>query len=126
MLPKMTFLDSFDEFDGGVYDAGRWEPDLGFINQRMSAVIWPPGYLHETSTLPTEDGACGAALTLQYVFPQPVQFIRAFLPRLSLSAEVGQCVRRYWSGWPTLYVPGVKPVRQSQEMERQLDTILKA
>lgn len=74
MLPKMSFLDSFDEFDGGVYEAGeswklvrhrqrlhlhakakKWEPDLGFLNSAKGAVIWPPGYLHETSTLPPPD-----------------------------------------------------------------------
>ena len=107
MLPKMSFLDSFDEFDGGVYEvsnvvstylwktnlrsfdstqmanlkmekkifqrfllsvnqqvlmlryssawlreAKKWDPDLGFLNSAKGAVIWPPGYLHETSTLP--------------------------------------------------------------------------
>lgn len=67
MLPKMSFLDSFDEFDGGVYEvrglrvscwlsqAKKWAPDLGFLNTAKGAVIWPPGYLHETSTLPPPD-----------------------------------------------------------------------
>lgn len=61
---QMTFFDSFDEFDGGVYNAGKWAPDLGFVNSRSSAVIWPPGYLHETSTLPTKDGSCSASVTV--------------------------------------------------------------
>eukprot|EP00438_Fugacium_kawagutii_P018588 Skav206607 [mRNA] locus=scaffold332:176615:180597:- [translate_table: standard] len=63
--------------------AKKWEPDLGFLNSAQGAVIWPPGYLHETSTLPppdtcpgkAPDGKCGSALTLQYAFPQPVQFL---------------------------------------------------
>lgn len=84
----MSFLDSFDEFDGGVYTAGKWAPDLQFVNRRSSAVIWPPGYLHETNSLPTQDGSCLTSVTVQYAFPQPVQFFRAFLPRLSLSSEV--------------------------------------
>jgi len=125
MLPSMSILDSFDEFDGGVYDAGKWNPDLGFINREDAAVIWPPGYLHETSTLPPSDGKCGAALTLQYAFPQPVQFIRAFLPRLSLSSEVGQCVAMKWSGYATLYVPGIKPSGKMSDMTEQLATILR-
>lgn len=125
MLPTMSILDSFDEFDGGVYEVGRWEPDLGFLNKARGAVIWPPGYLHETSTLPPADGECGAALTLQYAFPQPVQFLRAFLPRLSLSSEVGQCVVRSWSGYATLYVPGVKPSSKVAKIKEQLDKILR-
>lgn len=35
--------------------AKKWEPDLGFLNSAKGAVIWPPGYLHETSTLPPPD-----------------------------------------------------------------------
>jgi len=125
LLPEMTFLDSFDEFDGGVYEAGRWKPDLGFVNKVEGALVWPPGYLHETSTVPPADGSCGAAITLQYAFPQPVQFLRAFLPRLSLSAEVGQCGDMRWSGYVTMYVPGVKPSPKEAKMKEQLATILK-
>merc|ERR1719201_106610 len=113
----MTFLDSYDEFDGGVYKAGKWKPDLGFVLKTGSAVVWPPGYLHETSTLQPADGACGAAITLQFAFPQPVQFLRAFLPRLSLSSEVGHCVASSWSGYPTFYVPGISPATDAKAME---------
>lgn len=124
MLPEMSFLDSFDEFDGGVYDTGRWKPDLGFLNKQDAAVIWPPGYLHETSTTAPADGSCGSALTLQYAFPQPVQFLRAFLPRLSLSSEVGQCVASQWSSYATFDVDGIKPVRQMSKMRAQLEAIM--
>lgn len=124
MEPEMTFLDSFDEFDGGVYDAGRWSPDIGFLNSRGGAVVWPPGYLHETKTLPPADGECGAALTLQFAFPQPVQFIRAFLPRLSLSAEVGQCVASAWAGYPTFFLENVKFSAKQAAIQKQLEKIL--
>eukprot|EP00927_Polykrikos_kofoidii_P029339 TRINITY_DN25385_c0_g1_i1.p1 TRINITY_DN25385_c0_g1~~TRINITY_DN25385_c0_g1_i1.p1 ORF type:complete len:539 (+),score=99.87 TRINITY_DN25385_c0_g1_i1:131-1747(+) len=122
--PDMTFLHSFDEFDGGVYEAGYWKPDLGFVNYRGGAVIWPPGYLHETKTLPPPDGKCGAAITLQFSFPQPVQFIRAFLPRLSLSAEVGQCLHRDWSGYVIFFLNDLKPSHKQATMEEQLKKIL--
>jgi len=122
--PKMTFLDSFDEFDGGVYQAGRWAPDLGFVNKEGSAVIWPPGYLHETSTLGSTNGDCGAAVTLQYAFPQPVQYLRAFLPRLSLSSEVGQCVAMSWTGYATFHIPGMKPTAKGDLIKEQLKAIL--
>jgi len=125
MLPKMSFLDSFDEFDGGVYSAGRWDPDLGFLNRRMGAVIWPPGYLHETSTLQPSDGECGTAITLQFAFPQPVQFLRAFLPRLSLSAEVGQCSHMRWTGYATFHISGIKPSGKSAVIREQFEEILK-
>lgn len=124
MEPEMTFLSSYDEFDGGVYKADLWKPDLGFILRPGQAVIWPPGYLHETKTLPPADGECGSAITLQFAFPQPVQFLRAFLPRLSLSAEVGQCVARTWGAYAHLFVGGIKVSHKADAMKTQKDTIL--
>jgi len=122
--PEMTFLSSYDEFDGGVYKAGLWKPDLGFVLRPGQAIVWPPGYLHETKTLPPADGECGAAITLQYAFPQPVQFLRAFLPRLSLSAEVGQCVAQTWGAYATMFVGGIKPSNKAAAMQQQKDAIL--
>lgn len=122
--PDLTILDSYDEFDGGVYLAGKWKPDLGFLNTRDSAVIWPPGYLHETKTRMHPEGKCGAAITLQYDFPQPVQFFRAFLPRLALSAEVGHCMARDWSGYPTFFMKQIKPTPKQAKMDAQLETIM--
>jgi len=124
--PEMTFLSSYDEFDGGVYEAGLWKPDIGFVNAAAGAMVWPPGYLHETKTMAPPDGACGSAITLQYAFPQPVQFLRAFLPRLALSAEVGHCLIREWSFYPTLSMKGIKPKATQKDMQAQLETILGA
>eukprot|EP00929_Paragymnodinium_shiwhaense_P106316 TRINITY_DN71603_c0_g1_i1.p1 TRINITY_DN71603_c0_g1~~TRINITY_DN71603_c0_g1_i1.p1 ORF type:complete len:543 (+),score=121.32 TRINITY_DN71603_c0_g1_i1:66-1694(+) len=122
--PDLTFLHSYDEFDGGVYTAGYWKPDLGFLNTQGGAVIWPPGYLHETKTTQPPNGDCGAAITLQYSFPQPVQFLRAFLPRLSLSSEVGHCLRNEWSVYPTFFHKGMNPTRKEAAMKEQLQKIL--
>jgi hypothetical protein len=124
MEPEMTFLDSYDEFDGGVYKADKWKPDLGFVLKTGSAVIWPPGYLHETRTLEPADGACGAAITLQYAFPQPVQFFRAFLPRLSMSAEISHCLPNTWSSYATMYTEGINPTPKQDKMKAQKETIL--
>eukprot|EP00933_Yihiella_yeosuensis_P013554 TRINITY_DN12502_c1_g1_i1.p1 TRINITY_DN12502_c1_g1~~TRINITY_DN12502_c1_g1_i1.p1 ORF type:complete len:561 (+),score=119.75 TRINITY_DN12502_c1_g1_i1:54-1736(+) len=125
MLPEMHFLDSFDEFDGGVYAAGKWNPDLGFLNKRGGAVIWPPGYLHETSSVQDPDGKCAAAITLQYAFPQPVQFFRAFLPRLSLSSEVGHCGSLQWNNYVDFFIPGINPTNKMASMKEQLTSILR-
>mmetsp|Transcript_35705 Transcript_35705/g.80638 ORF Transcript_35705/g.80638 Transcript_35705/m.80638 type:complete len:566 (+) Transcript_35705:57-1754(+) len=124
--PEMTFLHSYDEFDGGVYEAGYWKPDLGFLVRPGAAVVWPPGYLHETKTLAPEDGMCGSSLTLQFAFPQPVQFLRAYLPRLSLSAEVGQCMYKSWSWYATFFVSNIKPTTDGSAIEGQVATILKS
>jgi len=123
--PDLTFLHSYDEFDGGVYQAGMWKPDLGFLNKQGSAVIWPPGYLHETKTRLHPEGKCGAAITLQYDFPQPVQFFRAFLPRLSLSSEVGHCARE-WNGYPTFFSKDIKPTPKQAKLDEQLSKIMSA
>jgi len=104
---------------------GRWEPDLAFVNSRSGAVIWPPGYFHETRTLDPPDGECGSALTLQFAFPQPVKYLRAFLPRLSLSSEIGQCGARSWSGYATFFVPGIQATHLQQKMRDQQKKILK-
>ena len=43
-----------------------------------------PGHVHDVCVRTHAFGQeCGAAITLQFAFPQPVQFIRAFLPRRS-------------------------------------------
>jgi len=128
LQPEMTFLHSYDEFDGGVYRAGYWKPDLGFTNSPGSAVIWPPGYLHETKTEAPASGECGSAITLQFAFPQPVQFLRAFLPRLALSSEVGACAgrQRSWSIYATFSVPGIKPSPKEIDMKGQLQEILRS
>jgi len=126
--PEMTFFDSYDEFDGGIYKAGKWNPDLGFVLKPGGAIIWPPGYLHETRTLPPADGECGTAITLQFAFPQPVQFLRAFLPRLALSAEVGQCLGfegKAWGDYAYMFVKGIKPNPKQENMQKQKETILK-
>jgi len=124
--PDLTFLHSYDEFDGGVYLAGQWKPDLGFLNTQGSAVIWPPGYLHETKTRMHPEGKCGSAITLQYDFPQPVQFFRAFLPRLALSSEVGHCLGSSWSGYPTFFMKQIKATPKQAKMDAQLSTIMSA
>jgi len=126
LMPEMTTLDSFDEFDGGVYSAGKWKPDTGFTNPTASAVIWPPGYMHETSTLPTPDGSCGTSITVQYAFPQPVQFFRAFLPRLALSSEVGQCVAGRWAGYASFFLPDIHPSGKKAKIEQQLQRVMRA
>jgi len=123
---EMTLLHSYDEFDGGVYQAGYWKPDLGFVLKAGQAVVWPPGYLHETKTMPPPDGMCGTAITLQFAFPQPVQFLRAFMPRLALSAEVGQCVARDWTSYVVLFVGNIKPSPKGAAIEKQKQAILKA
>jgi hypothetical protein len=88
-------------------------------------VIWPPGYFHETRTLQPPDGECGSALTLQFAFPQPVKYLRAFLPRLSLSSEIGQCGARSWTGYATFFVAGIQATPSEQKMREQQQKILK-
>mmetsp|Transcript_6349 Transcript_6349/g.13868 ORF Transcript_6349/g.13868 Transcript_6349/m.13868 type:complete len:574 (+) Transcript_6349:73-1794(+) len=126
LQPEMSFLHSYDEFDGGVYEAGYWKPDLGFVVREGAAVVWPPGYLHETKTLPPEDGMCGSSLTLQFAFPQPVQFIRAFLPRLALSSEVGQCIWKAWGYYAYFFVSNIKPTTNGTVIQGQLNQIFRS
>merc|ERR1712110_588549 len=53
------------------------------------------------------------------------QFLRAFLPRLSISSEVGQCVARRWSGYATMYVPGIEPSSKTSDMTKQFNGIIR-
>jgi hypothetical protein len=54
-----------------------------------------------------------------------VKYLRAFLPRLSLSSEIGQCGARYWSGYATFFVPGIQATASEQKMRDQQAKILK-
>jgi len=49
---------------------------------------------------------------------------RAFLPRLSMSAEVGHCVAMTWSGYATMQVRGIMPTPKEKKMQEQLKKIL--
>ena len=52
------------------------------------------------------------------------QLRRAFLPRLSMSAEVGHCVAMTWSGYATMQVRGIMPTAKEKKMKEQLKKIL--
>lgn len=49
---------------------------------------------------------------------------RAFLPRLSMSAEVGHCVAMTWSGYATMQLRGIIPSPKEKKMKEQLKKIL--
>lgn len=122
LMPEMkTVFDSFDEFDAGVYRSHHaWQPELDFDNPQGGAIIFPPGYMHESMA----HGKCSTSTTYQYKFPQPTKYIRTFLPRLLMSQEVGKCSQT-WDPYATWQNAGeVVPTLDKAKVRAQLERIL--
>jgi len=81
--------------DGDVYGAhytnrraGRWEPTYVATLVAGEALIFPPGFIHETLNV---GGACAASVTYQWAAPAPAAYFRAFLPRLLRLGDLSGC-----------------------------------
>ena len=122
LMPEMaSVFDSFDEFDAGIHRSHHsWDPEYDFDNPQGGAIVFPPGYMHETMS----HSQCTTATTFQYKFPQPTKYIRAFLPRLLMSQEVGKCTST-WDAYATFQEAGeVTPTLDFGEVQQQVERIL--
>jgi len=80
--PKQdTVLESVHSFDGQIYGTGLWKPEVHFTVRPGGCVVFPPGYMHETYLDPASTSGCMFATTFNFRFPQPVEYVRNFLPR---------------------------------------------
>ena len=168
-FPGRVFALSFAALALRYRSHHTWQPELDFDNPQGGALIFPPGYMHESmahgkcSTSTTyqvrarRDGAalvrvsarapradphtvlaavyllllcvcccccCCVTLMLQYKFPQPTKYIRAFLPRLLMSQEVGKCSST-WDPYATFQAAGaVVPSLDKAVVLSQLEKIL--
>ncbi|CAJ1364735.1 unnamed protein product [Effrenium voratum] len=97
-LPKGAGRSGDDEvvFDDGVAYKLGWKPMFEFTVREGEAVLFPPGWIHET--LNTAEG-CTVALTTQFDFPQPVRYFRSYYNRLRRVGDLNACWRQMMS-WP--------------------------
>lgn len=75
-------------FDDGVAYRMGWEPMFEFTAREGEAVLFPPGWIHET--LNTGEG-CTVALTTQFSLPRPVRYYRSYYNRLRRMGDLNPC-----------------------------------
>jgi len=103
-------------FDDGVAYQLGWKPMFEFSLKEGEAVLFPPGWIHET--LNTAEG-CTVALTTQFDIPIPVRYYRTFYNRLRRVGDLNACWE-WMVGWP-----GAKPSKdltKAKSMAEQLFT----
>ena len=102
-LPKGAGRSPDDEvvFDDGVAYKLGWTPMFEFTVKEGEAVLFPPGWIHET--LNTADD-CTVALTTQFDLPMPVRYYRSFYNRLRRVGDLYACWRDMLS-WAGAKVP---------------------
>lgn len=125
MMPAMnSFHERFNTHDAGPYDTPnprqRWHHEYEHVNPEGSAVVFPPGYFHETIL---EGGEWSTSVTAQFQRPQPVKYIRNFFPRLVESAlgYEEKCYKR----WETYVTFGreAKPTLDANIMRKRVTNI---
>lgn len=78
-------------FDDGVAYRLGWKPMYEFVVKEGEAVLFPPGWIHET--LNSGDG-CTVALTTQFSKPHPVRYYRNYYQRLRRVGDLNPCWAR--------------------------------
>lgn len=108
-------------FDDGVAYNLKWKPMFEFTANEGDAVLFPPGWIHET--LNTADG-CTVALTTQFRHPEPVSYYRAYYPRLRRVGDMNSCWRSM-AKWGSL--AGGKPrSKKPAEVRAHADALFDA
>ena len=78
-------------FDDGVAHKSGWAPMYEVSVPAGSALLFPPGWLHETiNTAP----GCTAALTTQFRLPYPAAYYRRYYTRLRKVGDLTPCWRK--------------------------------
>ena len=83
-------------FDDGVAYQLGWKPMFEFTVKEGEAVLFPPGWIHET--LNTAE-TCTVALTTQFDVPIPVRYYRSFYNRLRRVGDLNACWE-WMTRWP--------------------------
>merc|ERR1711879_174180 len=75
-------------FDDGVAYKLKWKPMYEFVVNEGEAVLFPPGWIHETKNV--HEG-CTAALTTQFSLPSTPGYYRSYYPRLRRVGDLSPC-----------------------------------
>eukprot|EP00656_Telonema_subtile_P038562 TRINITY_DN4362_c0_g1_i3.p1 TRINITY_DN4362_c0_g1~~TRINITY_DN4362_c0_g1_i3.p1 ORF type:complete len:432 (-),score=66.70 TRINITY_DN4362_c0_g1_i3:23-1318(-) len=93
-MPKGGGRSKPDEvvFDDGVAYKLGWKPLYEFTVNQGEAVLFPPGWVHETFNM---DETCTSALTTQLAYPRPATYFREYYSRVSRIGDLESC-------WPAM------------------------
>lgn len=75
-------------FDDGVAYKLNWKPMFEFTVKEGEAVLFPPGWIHESLNLAE---TCTVALTTQFTNPRPVRYWRSYYQRLRRVGDLNPC-----------------------------------
>lgn len=75
-------------FDDGVAYKLGWKPMFEFTVKEGDALLFPPGWIHETRNVAE---GCTAALTTQFTNPRPVRYWRNYYQRLRRVGDLNPC-----------------------------------
>eukprot|EP00928_Gymnodinium_smaydae_P074940 TRINITY_DN5795_c0_g1_i2.p1 TRINITY_DN5795_c0_g1~~TRINITY_DN5795_c0_g1_i2.p1 ORF type:complete len:498 (-),score=98.58 TRINITY_DN5795_c0_g1_i2:216-1709(-) len=98
-------------FDDGVAYQVKWTPMFEFTAKEGDAVLFPPGWIHET--LNVAEG-CTAALTTQFTLPRPTAYYRSYYNRLRRIGDMNSCWREM-RAWASLGRPLKGNIRSEKE-----------
>lgn len=98
--PVPRFSERIPLYDGGV-DVQQWQPAFEGNVGPGEAILFPPGYLHQTTNVGSD---CSASVTYQWQHPVPAQYLRNSLPTLALTEEIMACWP-LWEAYSTLLPP---------------------
>merc|ERR1712194_89304 len=85
-------------FDDGVAYKLGWKPMFEFTVYEGEAVLFPPGWIHETLNVAS---GCTVAMTTQFTVPFPVGYFRSYYNRLRRVGDLNPCWKRQQS-WAAL------------------------
>jgi len=97
-------------FDDGIAYALGWKPLYQFVVKEGEALLFPPGWIHETYNV--ADG-CTAALTTQFDVPMPAGYYRSYYNRLRRIGDLQPCWTNMfrWGGMARANAKG-KPLKE--------------
>eukprot|EP00927_Polykrikos_kofoidii_P049374 TRINITY_DN43439_c0_g1_i1.p1 TRINITY_DN43439_c0_g1~~TRINITY_DN43439_c0_g1_i1.p1 ORF type:complete len:493 (+),score=79.97 TRINITY_DN43439_c0_g1_i1:50-1480(+) len=75
-------------YDDGVAYALGWKPMFEFEVRAGEALLFPPGWIHETYNVAE---GCTVALTTQFSYPTPSGYFRSYYNRLRRIGDLEEC-----------------------------------
>ena len=89
---------------------GAWQPSFEFVLEAGEALFFPTSWMHETKNTP--GSGCSLSASLQWRYPFPTGFIKAFGRRLMNAQETHFCYE-HWAPFITGDVDGIRRLANS-------------
>ena len=85
----------------GQFDPAAWGASHETILSPGEAIVFPPGFIHETYNVYEEEGGaeggaeCAASITFQWEGPLAAKYLRSHMPRLLLMGSMDVCAEHW-------------------------------